>query len=505
LFRKFFSKGGFYLSGENHNHIIPLSENVEVNIKKLEMALGKSDDLSIRRLNVSNKNVAIIHFEGIVDNQSINENVISPIIQLNKENHPFKSAKELADKMAQIFSVASIKFIFNWSELLDTILAGDTVILVDDSTKAITLGTKKIQSRSITEPTTQTVIKGPKDSFTENLSTNISLVRSRIQNANLRLKLTKVGNVTKTDVGIMYLEGIANPSIVKEALSRLKKINIDSILEANYIEEAVRDNRKTLFPLMQSSERPDVVTANLLEGKVAIIIQGTPFVLILPVLLIQFFQSPEDYYENNAFSSFLRLIRIGSFLLNMYASAVYLALITHHQGLIPTTLMVTLMAQRERVPFPAIIELLLMELAFEVLREAGVRMPRAIGPAVSIVGALILGQAAVEAGFVSAAIVIIVATSAINSFTLPNTNIVNTARGLRFLLIFSSAFIGFYGILLLTLCILVHLCSLRSFGVPYVAPFAPFRMGAQKDSLIRFPITSLNMNDSEVKKETKTN
>jgi spore germination protein KA len=163
------------------------------------------------------------------------------------------------------------------------------------------------------------------------------------------------------------------------------------------------------------------------------------------------------------------------------------------------------MAQRERVPFPAIIELLLMELAFEVLREAGVRMPRAIGPAVSIVGALILGQAAVEAGFVSAAIVIIVATSAINSFTLPNTNIVNTARGLRFLLIFSSAFIGFYGILLLTLCILVHLCSLRSFGVPYVAPFAPFRMGAQKDSLIRFPITSLNMNDSEVKKETKTN
>jgi spore germination protein KA len=330
------------------------------------------------------------------------------------------------------------------------------------------------------------------------------LVRSRIQNAKVRLKLTKVGNVTKTDVGIMYLEGIANPSIVKEALTRLKKINIDSILEANYIEEAVRDNRKTLFPLMQSSERPDVVTANLLEGKVAIIIQGTPFVLILPVLLIQFFQSPEDYYENNAFSSFLRLIRIGSFLLNMYASAVYLALITHHQGLIPTTLMVTLMAQRERVPFPAIIELLLMELAFEVLREAGVRMPRAIGPAVSIVGALILGQAAVEAGFVSAAIVIIVATSAINSFTLPNTNIVNTARGLRFLLIFSSAFIGFYGILLLTLCMLVHLCSLRSFGVPYVAPFAPFRMGAQKDSLIRFPITSLNMNDTEVKKETKT-
>ncbi|WHZ05170.1 spore germination protein [Neobacillus sp. YX16] len=488
---------------QNHYHLIPLSENVEENIKRLEIELGNSDDLSIRRLRVATKNVAILHIEGIVDEQSINENVISPIIQLHKETPSFKTVNDIADKMVQIISVPSIQFILDWSELLDSILAGNTVIFIDDSSKAITLGTKKIQSRSITEPTTQTVIKGPKDSFTENLSTNISLVRSRIQNAKLRLKSTKVGSVTKTDVGIMYIEGIADHNIVMEAMSRINKIKIDSILEANYIEEAIRDNRKTLFPLMQSSERPDVVAANLLEGKIAIIIQGTPFVLILPVILIQFFQSPEDYYENNVFSSFLRLIRIGSFLLNMYASAIYLALITHHQGLIPTTLMVTLMAQRERVPFPAIIELLLMELAFEVLREAGVRMPRAIGPAVSIVGALILGQAAVEAGFVSAAIVIIVATSAINSFTLPNTNIVNTARGLRFLLIFCSAFIGFYGILLLTLCILVHLCSLRSFGVPYVAPFAPFRMGAQKDSLIRFPITSLNMNDTESKKETK--
>ncbi|MEH6995284.1 spore germination protein [Neobacillus drentensis] len=489
---------------QNHYHLIPLSENVEENIKRLEIELGNSDDLSIRRLRVATKNVAILHIEGIVDEQSINENVISPIIQLHKETPSFKTVNDIADKMVQIISVPSIKFILVFSELLDSILAGNTVILIDDSSKAITLGTKKIQSRSITEPTTQTVIKGPKDSFTENLSTNISLVRSRIQNAKLRLKSTKVGSVTKTDVGIMYIEGIADHNIVMEAMSRINKIKIDSILEANYIEEAIRDNRRTLFPLMQSSERPDVVAANLLEGKIAIIIQGTPFVLILPVILIQFFQSPEDYYENNVFSSFLRLIRIGSFLLNMYASAIYLALITHHQGLIPTTLMVTLMAQRERVPFPAIIELLLMELAFEVLREAGVRMPRAIGPAVSIVGALILGQAAVEAGFVSAAIVIIVATSAINSFTLPNTNIVNTARGLRFLLIFCSAFIGFYGILLLTLCILVHLCSLRSFGVPYVAPFAPFRMGAQKDSLIRFPITSLNMNHTKVQKETKT-
>ncbi|CAH0302793.1 Spore germination protein A1 [Peribacillus simplex] len=175
----------------------------------------------------------------------------------------------------------------------------------------------------------------------------------------------------------------------------------------------------------------------------------------------------------------------------MYASAIYLALITHHQGLIPTTLIVSLMAQRENVPFPAIVEILVMEMAFEVLREAGIRMPRAIGPAVSIVGALILGQAAVEAGFVGASVVIIVAISAISSFTLPNTSLVNVTRGIRFMLIFISAFIGLYGILLFTLCIWLHMSSLRSFGVPYFAPFAPFRFKEQKDGFFRFPLPSL--------------
>lgn len=271
---------------------------------------------------------------------------------------------------------------------------------------------------------------------------------------------------------------------------RISKIDMDSILDTNYVEEALKDNRKTIFPLFQNSERPDVVSANLLEGKVAIIIQGTPFALILPAVFIQFFHSPEDYYANYLVSSFLRLIRVGSFYVNMYASAIYLALITHHHGLIPTTLMVTLMAQREQVPFPAIVELLVMELAFEVLREAGIRMPRAIGPAVSIVGALILGQAAVEAGFVSAAIVIIVATTAISSFTLPNPNIVNAARGMRFILIFAAAFIGFYGIILFSLCIILHLCSLKSVGVPYLTPLSPVRVSGLKDSLVRIGTSS---------------
>ncbi|MGN7298141.1 spore germination protein [Ferdinandcohnia sp. SAFN-114] len=496
------------MNTEKSNIFRSIQDSVDDNIKRLENELGNSADLSIRKLKfTSDKNVAIIHFNGIVDEESINNNVVNRIIKLLNECNTSVTTEHLADKIFQIISITSVKYVSEWFQLIDSLLSGDTIILINGNQKAITIATRKFQSRSINEPTSQTVIKGPKDSFTENMGTNISLIRSRIQNSKLRLKQTKVGDITKTDVGIMYIEGIADKDMVKEVISRVKRIKIDNVLDSNYIEGAIKDHRNTIFPLLQNSERPDVVAGNLLEGKIAIFIQGTPFVLTLPVYFVQFFHSPEDYYENNVFSSFLRLVRIGTFLVNMYASAIYLALITHHHGLIPTTLMVTLMAQRERVPFPAIIELLLMELAFEVLREAGVRMPRAIGPAVSIVGALILGQAAVEAGFVSAAIVIIVATSAISSFTLPYTSVVNVARGLRFILIFCSAFIGFYGILLFTLCILLHLCSLRSFGVPYFAPFSPLRIDAQKDSLIRFPIHSLFMRQSKVEQsnEMQTN
>lgn len=473
---------------KHYSHHKKISKSIHSNIQYLTEQFGNSSDLSVRNIILSNHGkAAIIHIQGIVDEQSLHDNVLHPILSFSNEQ---KSIRNWSDEITQIISVPKVNIIDEWPVLVDGLLSGDTVILIEGHSEAILAGTRKIQSRSITEPTTQTVVKGPKDGFTENLGTNISLIRARIQNNNLRIEQTKAGKVTKTDIGILYMEGIAKEEIVKEVKERISKIDMDSILDTNYVEEALKDNRKTIFPLFQNSERPDVVSANLLEGKIAIIIQGTPFALILPAVFIQFFHSPEDYYANYLVSSFLRLIRVGSFYVNMYASAIYLALITHHHGLIPTTLMVTLMAQREQVPFPAIVELLVMELAFEVLREAGIRMPRAIGPAVSIVGALILGQAAVEAGFVSAAIVIIVATTAISSFTLPNPNIVNTARGMRFILIFAAAFIGFYGIILFSLCIILHLCSLKSVGVPYLTPLSPVRVSDLKDSLVRIGTSS---------------
>ncbi|WP_243494430.1 spore germination protein [Priestia aryabhattai] len=472
----------------------PLYDDVNKNIERLLNELGNSSDVSFRMVESPHQNTlkaAVIHLDGLADENIINENIMTPLIQWFKESNQVVTVEEIEEQIPQMLTVSQLTIKENWHEFVSAVLTGDTVILMNGSSKIFIGNTKKLQSRAVTEPTSQTVVRGPKDSFTENLRTNTSLIRARIQDSNLRLDNMKIGSVTHTDIGIMYIQGNADERIVEEIKERLKGIEVDGILESNYIEEFIRDDRTTIFPLLLNTERPDAVVGNLLEGRIAIIVQGTPFVLIAPAIFSQFFQSPEDYYQNYYIASFLRILRFGSFFLSMYASAIYLALITHHQGLIPNTLMVSLMAQRERVPFPAIVEMLVMELAFEMLREAGIRMPRAIGPAVSIVGALILGQAAVEAGFVSAAVVIIVAISAISNFTLPSTSIVNAARGFRFILILISAFIGLYGILLMTLCIWLHISSLRSFGVPYFSPFAPFNFKEQKDTLARFSLPSL--------------
>ncbi|KLV30206.1 spore germination protein [Priestia megaterium] len=477
-----------------HCSAAPLYNDVNKNIERLLNELGNSSDVSFRMVESPYQKTlkaAVIHLDGLADENIINENIMTPLIQWLKESNQVVTVKEIEEQIPQILTVSQLTIKKNWHEFMSAVLTGDTVILLNGSSKIFIGNTKKLQSRAVTEPTSQTVVRGPKDSFTENLRTNTSLIRARIQDSNLRLDSMKIGSVTQTDIGIMYIQGNADERIVEEIKERLKEIKVDGVLESNYIEEFIRDDRTTIFPLLLNTERPDAVVGNLLEGRIAIIVQGTPFVLIAPAIFSQFFQSPEDYYQNYYISSFLRILRFGSFFLSMYASAIYLALITHHQGLIPNTLMVSLMAQRERVPFPAIVEMIVMELAFEMLREAGIRMPRAIGPAVSIVGALILGQAAVEAGFVSAAVVIIVAISAISNFTLPSTSIVNAARGFRFILILISAFIGLYGILLMTLCIWLHISSLRSFGIPYFSPFAPFDFKEQKDTLVRFSLPSL--------------
>ncbi|WP_407545294.1 spore germination protein [Priestia sp. HNGD-A6] len=478
---------------EEHQTANHQKEQLEVslsnNLNMIKQKTGKSSDVIIREIKLGGKadiNTAIVYIEGIVDNQSIQAYILQSMMKDNhKEEINQYNAMGLLSE--DIMTVGNITSITNSDDLFSSLMAGDTLILVDGVNQALSASTAGGEKRSITESTTEMVVRGPKEAFTESLGTNTAMVRRIIKTPDLWMESLKVGRVTKTDVTFMYIHGIANDKIVSEVRQRLQKIDIDSILESGYIEQLIEDQTATPFPTVYNTERPDVVAGNLLEGRIAIFVDGTPFVLIAPAVFIQFFQSAEDYYARFDIATSIRFLRIFMFMISLIAPATYVAVTTFHQEMVPTTLIVAIAAQREAVPFPAFVEALLMELTFEILREAGIRLPKAIGSAVSIVGALVIGQAAVQASIVSPAMVIIVSITAIASFATPSFNMAISARLIRFMFMIGAATFGFYGIILCLLMMVVHLCSLRSFGIPYMSPFAPFILVNNGDTVVRMP------------------
>jgi spore germination protein KA len=318
------------------------------------------------------------------------------------------------------------------------------------------------------------------------------MIRRRIKSPNLWLETMQLGTITQTGIGIMYMKGIVNDKLLTEVKERLSKIKVDEVQGSNTIEEWITDDNWTPWPTIFTTERPDVVAGNLLEGRVVIFVNETPTPLILPATWNQFFQTAEDYYLRWNMSSFLRLLRIFSFLITLLGPSLFIAFLAYHPELIPTPFLIALASQRQSVPFPIIIEALLMEFTFEVLREAGIRMPRPVGQAVSIVGALVLGEAAVSAGIVSNAMVIVVAATAIASFTIPHYAMTDAVRLMRFCMMILASLLGLYGIGLGLIVLVAHTCSIRSFGIPYLAPFAPFILADQKDSILRFPLPFLS-------------
>jgi spore germination protein KA len=472
------------------DHSIELIQvSLSGNLNKIKQKTGNSSDVVIREIKMggnSDIKTAIVYVEGIVDNQSIQEYLLQSMMKddQKEEVNQHNVIDLLSEDMMTVGNVSSIN---NWDDLFLALMAGDTLVLVDGVDQALSASTKGGEKRSISESSTQMVVRGPKGAFTESIGTNTSMVRRIIKTPDLWTETLKVGRATKTDVAIMYIHGIANDKVVEEICQRLHKIDIDSILESGYIEQLIEDQTMTPFPTMYNTERPDVVAGNLLEGRIAIFVDGAPFVLLAPAVFMQFFQSAEDYYARFDIATSIRLLRVFMFLISIIAPATYVAVTTFHQEMVPTTLIVAIAAQREAVPFPAFVEALVMELTFEILREAGIRLPKAIGSAVSIVGALVIGQAAVQASIVSPAMVIIVSITAIASFATPSFDMAISARLIRFLFMLGAASFGFYGIILTLLMMVVHLCSLRSFGVPYMAPFAPFIPVNMGDTVVRLP------------------
>lgn len=471
-----------------------IAGRLEIVVSQIRQELGGSPDLIVRPFqlpNVPQISIAAVYMEGLTNKDDVNDFVARSLGMApnGAEAPPSAAVRNVRDAILNLAkTVGNVNVRHNWNDMFHSLLSGYTILLVDGCDSFIAADLRGGEQRDVSEPVTEVNIRGPKDSFNESIGTNISLIRRRLKSPRLWVEPMSIGDISKTDVAMMYLKGIAEEGIVKEVRKRLKDIRIDAVLESGNIEELIEDETFTPFPTIYNTERPDIAAANLLEGRIAVLVDGTPNTLLLPTTISQFFKAAEDYYQRSNFAAFMRIIRYFSFITLILLPSAYIALTTYHHEMIPTPLAINLLAQREGVPFPVLLEALLMEIAFEIIREAGTRMPRAIGQAVSIVGAIVLGQAAVEAGIVTAMMVIIVAFTGIASFTLPGFTLSTSSRIIRFPMMIAAATFGFYGVFIGVILLMAHLVSLRSFGVPYLSPFAPFNARKQKDTVWRAPI-----------------
>jgi hypothetical protein len=470
-----------------------INESLSINESFLKNKIGESFDTKYRKFKVpafNNSEALIVYISGMIDARVIDETILEPLMKYSKLPEG-KTQIRSTDRISVliehgVFTTAVIES-KNWTEICDAIVEGDTVLFIDQCEAALILTTKKYEERAVSEPNTESEIKGPRDGFVENIQTNAALIRRRIKDYGLRFDNMKIGKRTKTVVSVAYIESLVDEALLKEVKNRLEKIKVDGIIASEYVEELIEDSPFSFFPKMFNTERPDKVCGALLEGRVAIMVDNSPFVIIVPVVFWQFLTSAGDYYEKYFFSIFIRWVRLFAMFLSISASAFYVLLTSFHQEMLPTALALKIAAGRVGVPFPAVLEAAVMEIILEVMKEAGLRLPKPIGQTVSIVGTLVIGQAAVTAGLVSPLLVIVIAVAAISSFAIPTYNMSNTFRLIRFPILIATAFFGLLGYLAGIIVILLHLMSLRSFGTPYLAPVMPFDKSGNKDVFIRVP------------------
>jgi spore germination protein len=465
-----------------------LHPNFNQNVETFRSIFENSSDVVFRSFLLFGKRKAmIIYIEGLSNVEGIEKFVLSPLMPaIAEDEQPLQVLLETKLPISQIKKMDVL------ADCMDSILTGNPILLCDGEKHALSLGMTKYEKRSIEEPVAEGGIRGSREGFTESVQVGTSLVRRIIKSPSLKIESMKIGRYTKTDIALLYIEGIVDQTLIEEIKNRLNRIEIDGILESEFIEELIEDDPHSPFPQILSTERPDIVCSNLLEGRAAILVDGTPFSLIAPISFFSLLQSHEDYYHRSMVSTFIRWLRHFFLALSLLLPSLYIAILTFHQEMIPSKLLLSITASRETVPFPAFLEALMMEIMFEALREAGIRLPKQIGSAVSIVGALVIGQAAVQAGLVSAPMVIVVAVTGIASFMIPRYAIGISIRVLRFPIMLLAATLGLLGITIGVIIITIHLCTLRSFGVPYLSPLAPLKTNELNDALWRSPLWKMN-------------
>lgn len=477
-----------------------INKNLDENIKYLNELFSDCGDIVKRKFPLGyNKNVwlYVIYVDVMTDRDLIDNAIMNSLMmEVRKTPPPFEDIKnDIYNALKDGgLTTADFKETDNMTNAVDEMLGGNTLLFIDGFSEAFVVSTKGFPRRSVSESDTEVVVQGSKEAFTETIRVNTVLIRRRIRDSGLKVKQMKIGRRSKTDVAIMYIKDIVRDEILQEAEKRLEMIDIDAVLDSGYIEQFIEDDWISPFPQIQMTERPDKAASAILEGRVVIVVDNTPFVLMIPAVFASFYQSAEDYYQRWEIMSFVRVLRYIAGFLAVSLPGLYIATAVYHPSMIPMELIFKMSQARRTVPIPAVMEILLMELAFETLREAGIRLPAAVGSTLGIVGGIIIGQAAVEAGLVSPLVVIIISMTGICSFAIPNIALVSGYRLTKYLIIFLSSILGFFGFWLGMLIMLIHLVTLKSFGIPYLFPFtslADENDSALKDTFLRFPIFTM--------------
>ena len=465
------------------------------------------NDVIIREFSLLAQNIEykafVMYIDRMVDSPVINEFILSPLMMRNRANifddkqKKFVSEKKIDNVTLKNFKKSKEKnlvdFIYNslipqnsvdkvtdFSDVYSAINMGNCMLFVDSLDTAFNLDVKGFKQRSIDSPSNEVVVRGSQEAFVENIRTNTSMIRRLVNNENLVMETLTVGQITKTQISIGYIKSLANEDLVAEVRYRINNLSVDYLISSGQLEQLIQDSPESLFPQMVATERPDKVSNFLLEGRVVIVVNGSPYVLVAPGVFVDFITSPEDLNLKYQFSNLEKIIRLLAIFLSLLLPGIYIAVTNYHQELIPTELLFTIAAARESVPFPTFVEILLMEVSFELIREAGLRVPTPLGSTIGIVGALILGEAAVSASLVSPVLIIIIAITGICSFSIPDFSLNFTFRIYRFVYIILGYMAGFLGISFGVFIQLAIMCKLKSFGSPYINPYI---LGKNKRSI----------------------
>ncbi|HDR6271309.1 TPA: spore germination protein [Bacillus cereus] len=479
---------------------INTSHSLQKNINTIQKSFHFNKELIIRVIGIPLKEekklreLAIVYLDTIVEKEAIQDHIIKPLLQKT-----CISFTQPIEELMNTVEISDVKVISSYNEVINGLVNGKTILLVDGCNYCIVADTSDWKDRSFAPPQSQRVLKGPQIGFTELAKNNISLIKRSLKNSNLVIEEQTIGKETNTSVSIVYLVDRVDKEILKELKKRIDDIELEAILDSSYIEESISKVQKTTFPTVLVTERPDVTVAHILEGKIGIVCDGSSNILIVPALFIQFLQSPEDYYEKPLLE-WTRLLRIFSFIISIYLIPLYVAFTLFHQEMIPSELLINLAAQRQVVPLPVVVEVLVFMLVFQIVLEGSIRLPTGITLAFSIIGTIIFGQSASQAGLVQLATLVVVSITYILNFAVPVQPLANSVKTIRYIFLFLADIYGFYGIMLGTIGLIIHLCSLKSFGVPYLSPITPMKTVDLKDTFIRMSLDKIVNNPKKYSK-----